>query len=1107
MVLHSTLCRSSNKKGNIMVKKSKRINLLVGFIPMLMLLVVSGYFTFNYIQSYLKSSTLLTTIESVERLKSATRGIVDEISCVATTVGEESDIKEVCKDARANSDRLLLALNPEQIEEPFVKVLRTIMGDRQNHTLQESMVALEGLEEKIKKVRYDIDTSKIIDIDMLINGEYYMDVINPIYTTLKMLEFISSEGKSYSTLLQRLQEMTDIHYYTDLEGILVMYYIASDAPIQSDILKQWDSAISSSLLPSLEEVGSDAMPLGALKRIFETKELRNAVEEIENVRIELISNHTLGGYGYTRKEWSALINQKRKALYQATDLITTKLSREMSSRRNQSQQMLMVGAGLIVLSLLFTLFLVRYYFKVKEEDSVLEGVVEGIEKLSLGKHDAVLPSIPTNLSNKKEVYSYLESILQLLHKKEIEAAEANEAKSHFLANMSHEIRTPLNGIVGFTELLRETPLNEDQREFTSIIHSSSENLLSIINDILDLSKINDAKMELEEISFNLFEKVESTVEMFSAKVEQKDISLGVLIEPTLDPVWLGDPTKITQVLTNLIGNAVKFTPTYGKISVRVSSVPLDDEYARVSFSVQDSGIGIAKEVQAKIFEEFSQADAGTTREFGGTGLGLTISSKMVEMMGGKLEVASEKDKGATFSFSLVLQRDSSQPRKQELNLQGLSVGLALPTVTIDREIDQFLRTYVEALGATLTTYYYDDLFGDEGCSVVLPDVMLFDHHYARREGWLMTIQSLACEKVLITTGNLKGRINPDIHHFSSVVFFPMTLAKTRKVLKDIGQSEQVDTATAPTLAPKRIQLTGVEVLVAEDNRINQKLIKISLEKFDLKVTLVDNGQLALEQRKADEYALIFMDIQMPVMNGMEATAEILAYEEEQNLPHIPIIALTANALSGDREKYIKAGMDGYLSKPIELAKLEEVIEQYLTQDEVVVESSPEVVEVTPTPEEVIPLQEPVVTAPSVESRESTLSLEVAKAVTTPSTPPMVTQVEPTLPTKDTLLCVVTPLLARLYRSMLTRAGHEVESISDPNSFLDLLESTNYRYVFYEAEAFGEQARLMCDVVTDTGAKAILLSSKKQSELSQECLECSVLTSDVHLDDVKAMLEG
>ena len=521
----------------------------------------------------------------------------------------------------------------------------------------------------------------------------------------------------------------------------------------------------------------------------------------------------------------------------------------------------------------------------------------------------------------------LEKELQFMSQKAEKLEGEIEATGMFLASMSHEIRTPLNGIVGLTELLDGTKLTDEQKEFVSMIRESSNNLIVIVNDVLDISKMNADKMELESIAFDIFKKIESSVEMFVSKIDTKEIDLNLFIDPRIPQTLIGDPTRLSQVIINLVSNAVKFTDTNGKIGVHAEYLSQHNNDITFKVSVSDSGIGLTKEQQSKIFEAYGQADASTTRKSGGTGLGLTISSKIIDSMGSKLQVESEEGEGSTFSFTLTLKSDEHNEQVSYTQFKGMNVGLLLPDKTIQSEADIIFKKYVEYLGATFRRYYGADLF-DLDSDVVLPDILIVEYHQVISEEELKRFSELNCKCVLMTSSNLQSHIERERYAFEKIVYAPVTLEKIIKILQYFIEDKTSILVTKEIKTEEIKEFDDIHVLVAEDNPINQKLIKIVLENFGLKVSMASNGEEAYELRKKENYDMIFMDIQMPVMSGVESTKMILKYEEEKSLEHTPIIALTANALPGDREKYMNEGMDDYTTKPLQVDKIKVLIEEY-----------------------------------------------------------------------------------------------------------------------------------------------------------------------------------
>ena len=1009
-----------------MIKKTKRISLLVIFIPLLILLGMGGYFTFSNAQTYLSQSKNRQVLQSAQRMEKIKRLLLDELVCAATTNNSEQNLPESCRESRSRTDALLLEYSRQMHDSGSVieSIMRLFVwggSDTKMYTFD-----TDALIRQLKDVRYDLDISRRVSIQTLIDGDYLNKLITPLYAQIQQMYLYSGELEQKDTL-DLIEKLSTANYYTGIEKVLVAYYITHKEKISEAILKQWDSYISLSTLPSVvtESTENQHKPLKAL---IDSKAFGETVDQIEEMRIDILSGYRSGEYTITPNAWVEYQDAKEKTLVRAEALLSKGVTDSLQKTMQKQSYAFIASLALTILGLLFILYLLRYYSRIKEEDEVLAKVVSGIEKISVkkGTDEGVLRAIPTNLGNKKEVYSYLESTLQLLHKKEQEAEEANRAKSLFLANMSHEIRTPLNGIVGFTQLLKSTALDAEQEEFTSIIESSSENLLAIINDILDLSKMDADKMELEEATFDLVEKVESVVEILSAKAEEKHIHFGLYIDPSMARYRIGDPTKLVQVLTNLIGNALKFTPEFGTVSIVVDS---DETASVIKFSVIDTGIGISKENQEKIFESFSQADISTSREYGGTGLGLTISRKIIALMGGELEVESVVGTGSVFSFVVEMKSDTTQQSTEEapIDLAGKKIGIALPQKVIDRDMDRFLRRYVEHFGGEWGLYSYDDLFV-EHAEYPLPDIMFAYHEYARYEGELEEISALSCPVVMITNSVLKNTTDMESHNFTCIMTMPVTPTKIKQIFYTICYEGSNKTTVRESENIETFE--NIHALVAEDNPINQKLISVVLEKLGLTVTLVSNGKEALMMRKENEFDIIFMDIQMPVLNGIEATQEILQYETINQLKHVPVIALTANALTGDREKYITAGMDNYLSKPIELEKLKDLIGVYFPHSAIDI------------PQE-------------AQQRQSVEAVETTEA--------------------DVLLYYVTSSIAvKIWQSKLENAGYGVDIALTEEEFLSLLERKKYHYVLFGGRALLAHLDMIHDLVVDLGFKPIVL---------------------------------
>lgn len=1001
---------------------------LISLLPIIVLFALSSYFVYNSFINYKMAQQLQEKLNQNKLLNEVVGNIARERGMSSMFLGNRTE-------------NILKSLNEQRkiVDEKTENYLKYIENNELLHkhtsdggnsaclTCANMQSAIASIE-KIKEIRPLVDANNI-EFDEMFTNVYSSAQDNLVSQLQQITE--NQIDREINELYNFYISMVNAKEASGVERGYMSYIISRSAELTSEDLNKWISLIGKADAINYESIQNRGLA-NKLNQLFKTEDTLELLEDINSERTAIISQAETGEYDISSGIWFTMLSEKINIISEAENVLLDAMDSRAQTVQQESLQVLTITFGVwliaIILAILGYILSNEIANNIKHLESVLKKVAEDYDSQDrkINLHTAQ----GTDLA-----YELLEEIIEQTKKDKISAQEASEAKSMFLANMSHEIRTPLNGIVGFTELLKDSGLQEEQSEFVDIIEKSSENLLEIINNILDLSKIESNKLEIENIAFNPILEFESAVEVYAVRASEKHINLGCFIDPSLEFPLKGDPTKLKEVIINLLSNAVKFTNNAGSINVNIRRLDSSEiGKTRVKFEIQDSGIGVTEEQKSKIFEAFSQADTSITRKYGGTGLGLTISSSFIDLMGGKLDLDSKVGEGTTFFFTLDFEEVETLAESSKDSFNKIKALILSDSMKIKKQ-DKYLREYLDYFGVGYTTF--KDI---SKVAILQKDVnynLLFvDYDYVTQES-IAELAKLPQELIVLTKSNLMKKVDSLGLDIFKILYEPLHASKIKQTLENYimaNASMQVVKKQSRKKFDLNTSRFVANVLVAEDNIINQKLIQRTLEDLGLSVTIASNGLDAFQKRKDGNFDMIFMDIQMPFLDGVEATAEILEWEEDYKQPHIPIVALTANALKGDREKFLAAGLDEYTTKPLVRSEIIAVLNHFLANH---------IVEV----DDLAKNNDKKEDKKEQHNDNSTATQEaiiekLSEAVEHPSKPEY---------RADILIAKKSAFETRLYTRIIEGMGLTYEVASSLVDFKELLDNYSYKVVLFDKE--------------------------------------------------------
>jgi len=881
---------------------NKPLQFILILLPLLILLVTSAYFGYKSWESYKIHSKLKIQLTNTKLLQSLEHSILNEVVCVATMGQHKNLMAKVCDPTKSTTD----------------VVMHQILQQKDDSSLYD-------LERVVLNTRNSIEDSGTIVVEKLVNGDLDKELNTFVKKYTNHIKEYSN-GMEKKEYIRYFADISHISYATESEKAFVSYYLSLKKPVSEKNLIYWDKTVSGSMIPEFSNSKISTLH-NDIYNIIKDENFQTTLRGIDDIRLDFMSHASIGNYDANVALWVSLLNQKQKVLSNIENMLLGHISENVSKELKQHKMITIWALVAFLLTLLGLLLFLKNWGKGGSHKNELNNLLNKIASLS-SEYKSI--EVGNNPNSYKMAYENIGTSYEMLYEKANTYELENRTNNIFLNNLTYDVQTPLNVISGYTKLLKETSLDMDQNEYISVIQNSYEDLDSLLDKMSSENNIlTNKKLEIENNSFDLVKKMESAVETFSVKADQKDILLSAYVDPLLSYNVKGDSIKLSKIMSNMIDNAIKSSKAYDSINITIEQVHKNKNQISVRFSIKDQSVGYNEDELSRIIEALDQIES--VESLGNINVdikNLSISSKIIKRMGGKLELVSKKGDGVEYYFSLSFEyEDMESDVGLYPTFNGMEVGLALPSKDIKRHVDKILEKYVRQLGAELIIYDYETLFVKSN-EKELPSLMFVYHHYARLEGELDAFFKLPTKIALLTSASLRSRIDIGRYNFSSIVFTPIVMSK---VVKIFLESKVVKPAISTIPLENESQnnsFENIHALVVEDNEISQKLTTGILNKLGIRTSVAYNGSEAFDLRRENDFSIIFMDIEMPIMDGLEATTKILYYEGINQFPHVPIIAVSPDIDENAKEKYLKGGMDDYISKPIEAEVIFALIQKY-----------------------------------------------------------------------------------------------------------------------------------------------------------------------------------